>query len=316
VLLAVFALAASAPADTGRVLWRADGEQPLVDEWAEYSTAPNCAVTSDTVATDTRVSRVTAPHAQGAYAYEFKIEDGDACYGERAEIGQDLPPRPHFSASRAFRDGDDRWISFQVYLGRDFRMFTSGWDVIAQWKQLVAPPTTPWSPMLALQVHDGGYYLENADSNGSGRSCCTIPTRLARAIRARWARFSFHIKFSADPAVGFVEIWGDPDGRRMRRLLRRKHMWTLKRRSDGTPLRSHARIGIYRDSRITGPSHLYVDGYTVATTRVAAEWNAFSTLPTTEVRETGWFSQVGILAMVALGFAVVMLLRFLEGRHV
>jgi hypothetical protein len=262
----------SVTVDTGDVLWRADGEQSLVDEWAEYSTTANCAVTSDTVTTDNNAFRESSVKAKGAYGYEFVVNDGDNCYGERAELGQALPSRSDFTASRLFNNGDDRWISFQVRLGSDFPVNTPHWNAIAQWKQLVSTTVVP-IPMVTLQVHDGAFYLERAAGTASSNAT-TIPTRLATAATDRWVKLSMHIKFSTDPSVGFVEIYGDPDGTGMRQLKSLEHFSTLATDASGNPVPSHSRFGIYRNRTISGTAHVYYDGYTVATTHSAAEANA------------------------------------------
>ena len=251
----------------GRVLWKADAQSPLVDEWAEYSTAFHCGRLTTAVRGDPRAKRLAGPTMAGAEVYEFTVSDGDDCYGERSEVGQALPSRADFSHSRLFNDGDDRWISFAVKPGRDFPTTTRHWNVIAQWKQLAVPGQVLCCPILALELRNERY---NLASDGE------IVWRGPRALRARWARFSLHIKFSPVASIGFVEIWGgDPNVRGMRRLLTRTHMQTLSRTVAGTTVPSHARIGIYRDPTISGTAHLYYDGYTVATTRQAAERNAF-----------------------------------------
>lgn len=254
------------PAAAGRVLWKADGESRLADEWAEYSTARNCAVTSVAVRRDVRARRVRSPVAKGARAYEFVVKDGDDCYGERSEVGQALPWRARFSGRRLFNDGDDRWISFSVYLADDFPARTRRWNVIAQWKQLAVPGQVGCCPMLAIEVRDGRYYLDN-----KGMSVWRGPA----ARTGRWVPFTMHIRFSTSASLGFVEIWGAPTGHRMRRLLARRGMQTLSQTLDGTPVPSHARIGIYRDRAIAGTAHLYYDGYTVAASRGVAEAHAF-----------------------------------------
>jgi hypothetical protein len=83
------------------------------------------------------------------------------------------------------------------------------------------------------------------------------------------------VRFSADAARGFVEVWAGMPGRRMRPVLGRVRMQTLSRTRTGRAVPSNARIGIYRDPAIKGVAHLYYDGYTVATDRTAAEANAF-----------------------------------------
>jgi Polysaccharide lyase/Bacterial Ig domain len=250
----------------GKVLWKADGEQTLGNEWAEYSTAPKCAVTSDTVSSDANAFRQSAVKAKGAYAYEFIVHDGENCYGERAELGQALPSRTGFSESRLFNEGDDRWISFQVNLGNDFPVNTPNWNLIAQWKHLVVPNVVGVSPEAALEVHNGHYYLSN-----NGNPAWMGPT----ATTGRWAKFTFHIKFSSNPSIGFVQVFGDPDGAGVRQLLAPKYMNTLSHTTVGTRVPGHSRIGIYRNSAISGTAHVYYDGYTVATTQAAAQAIAF-----------------------------------------
>ena len=257
------------------VLWRADAERPIARQWAEYSTEAHCAVTSDHVRRDPRASRVTAPVAQGRYAFAFTVDDSDRCYGERAEVGQALPSRPGFTGPRRlFGQGDDRWISFNVYLGRHFPVNTRRWDVIAQWKQLISTTVVP-VPMLALQVHDGGFYLERAAGTASPVAT-TVSKRLAPALTGRWVRISMHIVFSTAPEVGLVAIYGDPDGNGMRQLMAPHHFSTLATDAAGRAVPSHSRIGIYRSPAIRGTAHLYYDGYVVATARSASEAAAFS----------------------------------------
>lgn len=257
----------SVKVDNGKVLWKADGEQSLVNEWAEFSTASHCAVTADTVLSDVSATRATSPVAKGSNAYQFTVRDGDDCYGERAELGQALPSRSNFTESRLFNEADDRWISFQVNLGSDFPTNTSNWNVIAQWKQLaVANPVSVCCPMLAFEVRNGRYILDN-----KGGDAWSGPA----ALTGRWARFTFHIKFSTSASAGFVEIWGDPDGAGFRQLMTRRYLQTLNRTTSGTAIPSHSRIGIYRNAVISGAAHLAYDGYTVATTRAAAEASAF-----------------------------------------
>lgn len=263
----------TAAAHSSSVRWMADAEKPLNKEWAEYSTTEHCGVTSDRVRHDPEAFRESTIVAQGSWAYEFVIDPRDSCYGTRTEIGQALPERADFSESRLFHEGDNRWFSFQVRLGDHFPIHTPNWDVIAQWKQL-ASATVVRIPMVALQVHSGALYLERATGTATATTA-TVPRRLATATTRRWARMSVHIEFSTDPRVGFVEVFGDVPGRGMRRLMRLEHFSTLATDTEGHPVPSHARIGIYRSPAITAKARLYFDGYTVAVTRSAAEANAF-----------------------------------------
>ena len=195
-------------------------------EWAELSTGPDCAVTSDRAPYDPRAHRTTAVKAKGAGAYAFVINDGDNCYGERAEIGEANPTRGAMSDTRLFREGQDDWVSFQVRLGADFPKDTSAWQVIAQWKQLPYSNMPEPYPMLALQVHNGRYWLDHRGSDTwSGPP----------AVLNRWATFTFHIHWSDDPSKGAVSIRGNPDGRGMRLLMPTRHLQTLARTTTASP---------------------------------------------------------------------------------
>src|SRR4051794_40947241 len=111
-LFVTFALALAAAAAFGtaaasaRTLAVADAEHALGKEWANYSCQDR-----------SRVKRVASPAAEGKRAYKLAIRDGDDSYGERCEIGMGNPGRPGFPL---FDEGDERWISFQVYLPDDY----------------------------------------------------------------------------------------------------------------------------------------------------------------------------------------------------
>jgi hypothetical protein len=259
----------------GRVLWTADAERPAAAEWASsradppgpapcpYSAPPDLTST-------THIRRVTDPFAQGRYAYAITTAHGDDCNGERAELGQGNPSRAGF-ADRLFNEGDERFISFQVRLASNFDVNVSAWRVIAQFHQAggeLGPPP------LALQVTGGDFVLYKGDANADSGG--TIPIWRAHAQKGRWVKFTLHVKFSPDPATGFVELWGNPAGGPLRLLLPRTQTYTMKKDAGGAAVPLHSRIGIYRNpAGGFGTETAYFDGYTVATSRAAAEANAF-----------------------------------------
>jgi len=101
-----------------------------------------------------------------------------------------------------------------------------------------------------------------------------LPGRGYPVTRGRWIKLTWHIVFSADPATGSLEVFGDlADGEGMRTLVPQRMLATMKY-LDGAMDPVHLRVGIYRDPAITATAQLYVDGITVATTR-AAEGNAY-----------------------------------------
>lgn len=272
-LLAVAWAASAMTESTGAVIWKGDGEQSINSQWAEYSTTAHCAVTSDTVSSDPEIQRVSAPVAQLTVAIRFWVKDGDNCYGERSELGQALPSRPNFTESRLFNQGDNRWIAFQVNLATGFPIGTSNWQVIAQWKQLVDTKSSynGCSPVLALQIHNSHYYLERA--NPASPCGSTISYDLGVARTGIWTRFTFHIIFKT--SSGTVAIYDNTGGSMHKVLSITAPTLANENLGNGSAVPSHARIGIYRNSNISGGASLTYDGYTVATTRLAAENNAY-----------------------------------------
>jgi hypothetical protein len=244
-----------ASAASASVQWTSNAERPWNQEWANYS----CQDAS-------RVAQVTSPVAQGNKAYEITLRDGDDSYGERCELGQGNPTRTGFPI---FQEGQERWVSFQVYLPDDYPIDTRDWNVIFQEKQLGSMGT----PALSMEVQNGRFILMNADSNGVSGG--TVQKWSGPAVRNQWVKFTVHTKFSPDPSVGTVELFGDLDGQGEKLLLPEIHTHTMKRDDAGVAVPSQARIGMYRNPRIEGTSHIFFDGYTIATDKASAEAAAF-----------------------------------------
>jgi hypothetical protein len=242
------------PTGHGVILWTADAERPWDREWASSS----CQDTS-------RFREVTSPVVQGRRAYRIEVHDGDDSSGERCELGQGNPTRSGFPL---FDEGDERWISWMLLLPRDYPVNTLDWNIFMQLKQLGGLGT----PVISMEAREGKFFLMG--SNNRRVSNDTIPRWTAPARRDRWVQFTLHVKFSPDPDVGFLELYGDLDGGGVRLLMPKLHTYTMKLDSVGVAVRSHTRIGIYRDPQIQGTDHLFVDGYTVATTQRAAEQHA------------------------------------------
>src|SRR3954469_19362095 len=254
--LALTASTAFAGSAFGRTLAVADAERPLAKEWANYSCADR-----------SRVKEVTSPAAQGRRAYELAIHDGDNSYGERCEIGMGNPGKPGFPL---FQEGDERWISFQVYLPDDYPIDTPDWQLFFQIHQ----QGDGGCPPISLGVEDGKFKLFK-----SARNTYVLDTRelwSGPAQRNRWVKFTLHIKNSTDPNVGFVELFGDLDGSGVKTLLEKTATHTMtKDPRGGGAMTNHARVGIYRDPDIRGNAHVLFDGFTISTDRDSAEQVAF-----------------------------------------
>jgi hypothetical protein len=254
-LLAVLgAVLVQATTAFGAIEAAADGERPLTQEWANYS----CADAS-------RVQQVDSA-VQGRHAYQLEVRDGDNAYGERCEIGMANPGRAGFPI---FREGDERWISFQMYLPDDYPIETPDWNLFFQIHQ----QGDGGCPPIAMGVRNGQFKLWKSVRNTYVLD--TAEMWSAPAQRNRWVKFTLHIKNSADPNVGFVELFGDIDGQGMKTLLERTATHTMTKTAAGDSMINHARVGIYRNPRISGTAHILFDGFTISTDRESAEANAY-----------------------------------------
>jgi hypothetical protein len=265
----------SAPAPSGSVLWRADAESLLGDEWASLATVQHCTSATNSGMTDSRITRTPAVRAQGDSAYRVELRDNDICYAnERSELGQGNPTRTMpDGVDRLFRENQERWMSWQMRLEPGFPVNTSAWYDVIQWKQL----GSLGSPVLALEVGEGNWQMMQTSSDPARQNW--RETDLGSAVTGRWVKFTIHVKFSPNSSVGFVELFGDlADGRGMRELAPLRHASTMKV-DGGKTVNSQLRIGLYRDKAISGTNVAYYDGWTIATTRAAAEAGAFSPLP-------------------------------------
>src|SRR4051812_4525574 len=230
-------------------------ERPLGQDWASYS----CADAS-------RVQQVDSPVAQGKHAWQLEVQDGDNSWGERCEIGMGNPWRSGFPL---FNEGDERWISFQVYLPDDYPIDTKDWNVMFQIHQ----PGDGGCPVLALHVEKGQFKLFNTTKNTYVLN--TYEMWSAPAVRNRWAKITIHMMNSPDPTKGFVEILGDLDGTGYKQLMPKTYTHTMTKYSNGEPMTNHARVGIYRNPVIPGNAHILFDGFTIASDEASAESAAF-----------------------------------------
>ena len=260
-------------ASSGKVVWTADGESSLASEWASSSSLPTAAAPARPAA-----SRIAASsfRAQGRRSYRFKVRDGDQSFGERAELGQALPARSDYE-NRWFRAGQERWIAMQYYLPASWPTDNT-WQTVFQIK-----PVSPGGggPNIGLDAGRNRlmfYGNSNAFGSTAGNDFLgngPLPGRGYRLRRGRWIKLTWHIVFSADPAAGSIEVFGNlADGKGMRTLVRQRKRATMKY-LNGAMDPVHLRVGIYRDPAITATARLYVDGITVAKTRAAAEANAY-----------------------------------------
>jgi hypothetical protein len=262
------------PSPSGSVLWKADAESSMASEWASNSSIPVAA--SPPRPDPTRIAQSTF-RAQGQRSYRFEMRNGDDSYGERAELGEGMPATAAYQ-NRWFRSGDERWIAMQYYFPADWPSDNT-WQCVFQIKPVDGGGGGP-----SLGFDAGRNRLMFAGNNSVWGSTAgnifdgvgPLPGGSYPITRGRWIKLTWHVVFSANPSIGSVEVFGDlADGQGMRTLVPRHPRATMKYLG-GTMDPAQLRVGIYRDPGMSATQSLYVDGVTVATTRAAAEANAYA----------------------------------------
>jgi hypothetical protein len=249
------------------VRYLANAERPALDEWAAYSCE-----------TFDRVSQVPEPRYEGSAAYRIEVRDGDDSYGERCELSQGNTSASNIrrvgGEKVLFHFGEEYWIQFFYRMPADFPFcgtecaldYDGG--LILQLKQLGSCGT----PALGLVATKHRMMIRNA----AGNYCENATMRSLQGystVLDKWVGVRLHVKFHTDPAIGFVEMFTlvEGDMRGWTQQGGRVYTHTMKSPTDHpagscdepTPC-SHARIGIYRDPRITGTGVIYHDAFGVA----------------------------------------------------
>lgn len=259
-------------------------------EWASWSAQDKSRITD-------RYTTHLPDGMSGRYALRIDIVDGDVAYsqgdmsqatynpldgpyGERAEVAMQYPNRylngtttvnPDFASQYLHTEGDEEWISWQVYLPSSFDSSLAlipdnYWQNVMQWKGVLDVGV----PILLLEANDGTWNLEHWYDGRLGSIAVTSDV---------WARFTMYVKWSPDNPTGKVQLWCDPNGSgTMTEVVPLTTTLTQENPASGAGV-SQTRMGIYRNPTVTGSTWVGYFGYTVATTRDLAEWHAFYETP-------------------------------------
>lgn len=171
------ALALTMPfAASAKVLWRGDFETGDISQWtkAQQVSPDRLKVQEDRV-------------REGKYALRALVKHGDDpinASGHRNEL-VDVNYQP---------EGAERWYRWYTYFDESYPSERK-WQVFTQWHQY----EDYGSPPIEFDVYGEEIHLTN----------WTNVIWKAPLQRGRWLEFIFHVKWSKDPNVGFVELWYD-----------------------------------------------------------------------------------------------------------
>ncbi|KAF9890072.1 hypothetical protein FE257_006233 [Aspergillus nanangensis] len=134
----------------------------------------------------------------GSHSAKFVVHDDDTnatCPDSPTEN-----PRAQLSSKGLFSDGDDYFIGFSV-------MFPTGFPDITDWFmffELYGPPYNG-TPSMALFVSQDNRITFGRDASYNRDTIWTG----GEIVPGKWRDIVLHVKFSTDPAIGFVQIWED-----------------------------------------------------------------------------------------------------------
>lgn len=110
-------------------------------------------------------------------------------------------PRGQLQSTYALVEGTDFWLGFGVLLPAGTGHPTSPGGYLA-FMQLYGPPFAGYPPVrIAFEGSEGRFGWRRGDTLGWEWACEMTPQYDA------WMDFACRIKVSADPEVGFVEVW-------------------------------------------------------------------------------------------------------------
>jgi len=145
---------------------------------------------------------VTSPVRQGRYAARFVVRPGDdpVVGGERAEV----------MALTGESEGKESWWAWSTYFPTGFHPNPGAWNVFTQWHHTGHSCQSPVDfavntylspPRLRLYLNTGKLNLSTC------RASFIRQWNFAVLRRNRWYNFVFHVKWSSNASIGFVQLW-------------------------------------------------------------------------------------------------------------
>ncbi len=205
------------------VVWRGDFESGDI---SQYSSTQR--VSAD------RLQVVQSPVSQGRYALKATVRQGDDpinSSGNRNELvyqGRE-------------KEGSEYYYRWKVLFPRDYPSART-WQVFTQWHHTGCCG----SPPVEFFVYGEELRLTLTDS---------VTPWKAKLERGVWQDFIFHVRWSSDPKVGFVELWHNG----VRVLSRFMHATMYP----GQGL--YLKLGLYRSDTVQPVGVVYHDGFVQAT---------------------------------------------------
>ncbi|MCE9667149.1 heparin lyase I family protein [Myxococcus stipitatus] len=217
----------TAPPPSGAsVVWSGDFETGDRSQWTRAQM-----VSSD------RLAVVTSPRRQGGYALKATVKRGDDpinSSGNRNEL------------VRMTREavGSEYYYRWSTMFDSTFPSVKT-WQLFTQWHQ--ESDTVGGSPPVEFYV-----YGEEIRLNIGGNPGTIVWS--APLVRGKWLDFVFHVRWSSDSRVGFVELYYNGKLVLPKRYIATQYSGQV----------NYLKVGLYRNDTITQTGIVYHDGWLMA----------------------------------------------------
>lgn len=211
-------------------------------------------------------SLTRSPDSGGGEVGRFEVRQGDqgaAGGGDRCELVQQTRAITGMAAAPgqpATPDGEERVFEFQSLYDASLQLPSSlQYQTLAQWHNSSAPPGCPTSSPLKLAL-TGGAGAKRLEIHG--QQCVRGVTSTRQVMFSaplpvgQWQSWSFRIRWSSDPALGYVQVSlnGSPLALVGADANGRLRMATRYSDRNGIAVFNHFKLGNYRDKSITQPT--------------------------------------------------------------
>ncbi|XXF80246.1 polysaccharide lyase [Myxococcaceae bacterium GXIMD 01537] len=209
------------------IVWKGDFETGNLSQWAE----------EESVAAD-RLQVVSQPALQGQYALKATVRQGDDpinASGNRNEL-------VHHTGNET--EGTEYFYRWNTMWDAKYPSADT-WQVFAQWHHdgcCGSPPMEFFVEGEEMRLRVGG---------DGGKVLWKSPL-----VRGQWQDFILHVKWSANPKVGFVELYYNGQV-----VVPKTAVATMYPGE-----RNYMKLGLYRDESIGPVGVVYHDGVVQATT--------------------------------------------------
>lgn len=231
------------------VVWYGDMETGDLSQWDRAQI-----VSSD------RIRAVTAPVREGNYAMRVEVRQGDDpinASGNRNELVK-------FDGAS---EGTEFYYGWSTLWPSDYPL-NPAWQVFMQWHHPGCCGAPPVRLVLGCSASDCGQPLPDTMFFIVDGQNIWTRTPVTRGV---WHDFILHVKWSANPNVGFVELWYDGE-----LVVPRRYVRTLYNSGDT----NYLKMGLYRDESISQTAVMYHDGLIQGTTFADVEHFANGGSPT------------------------------------